>query len=98
MRRGRLVAALLPVLAVLIAPSAPLAALGDLAQGSGTLVPTSHCFGTSAVFEFTATALAGDGNPATGAFSFTCASGETFSGTVSCLVLDGKIATVGGTV
>jgi hypothetical protein len=98
MRRGRLLAALLPVLAVLATPSAPLAAAGDLAQGSGTLVPTTHCFGTSAVFEFTATGLAGDMNPATGTFSFTCATGAAFSGTVSCLVVDGNIATVGGTV
>jgi len=50
-------------------------------------------------FEFTATGLAGAGDPATGAFSITCSpAGTTFSAAVSCLVVNGNVATVGGTV
>jgi hypothetical protein len=88
------------MLAVLTTPSAALSAAGDLAQGIGTLVGTStHCGNTTMSFDFTATGLAGTGNPATGHFSFTCSpSGDAFGGNVSCLVVNGNVATVGGTL
>lgn len=84
-------------------PTAAVADVNDTASGSGTITGDwPHCPVTSTPsFEFSAT---GTGSPAaTGTFTFSCTETEVwpayyFSGSVSCLVVTGASAMVGGTI
>ena len=102
MRGALLLVAIVLGIATGTLPSAAHAVTGDQAQGAGAFGNWDHCVPGSIV-TFDLNAVGGPGQSASGTFSFICGPvGLTpafaFSGTVSCLVLDGRLARVGGTV
>ncbi len=98
--------AVIVVASMVLLPGAAQADLNDTVSGTGTVTVMSqwsHCPpNTTASFDFLA---AGTGTPAaTGTFIFSCSAQSPgspeyyFSGSVSCLVLTGSTAKIGGTI
>lgn len=99
-RVGGALAAGATFVACLLVVATPAAAEGETAHGTGTFENWPHCpGGSTTTFEFAATG----GAAVSGTFSFTCSATPSFpetsfGGTVSCLVVDGTAATLGGTL